>query len=645
MKTRALTLSVLLGMHGTAALAAEFASHPPMRPLPEPSQRALPDTALRFADSTKGDDAADGSKEHPWKTLAFAVKQLKPGDTLVLRGGIFYEAIKTNLKGTAEQPITLRAHPGELAIIDAGIREFYESPATAWEPCPDGAPGEYRSTKTYTEGGSYGNFADSMVPLHRYINMADMRSTNEFWRHDLTDRADDPGGLYCGPGTRRDDKTGRIHARLAHTQLAGLGDNAYRGETDPRKLPLIIAGHEYGLVLEKARHLHLQDLVIRGAKRAAIEIDQGENIVLDGVTLYGGQIALRMNTIKGLRVVDSALRGHAAPWHSRATHKYRSMAGYLILAGGGDFEFERCELTDHHDFIAMSEADHVRIHDCFVENFNDDAFEPGPKRARARIEIFQNYISRCLNPFTAHAKKMVPVAGEPGSGVFIYRNIVDLRQGTFKSQPEQADPTGAFVNLPTFIIAHDHGSPVHPTYFVYHNTFLLTQPAYRNYYDFTWGAHMRGGAVRRVFNNIFLQIEGLPGENMTMLSADDDYQSDGNLKWGVKEGPKFSGDFFAKFRASPLFEASKKQYAPGWGTHDVFADPRFVAFDGQSTSPADVHLQSGSPAIDAGVPVPADWPDTLRANDTGKPDIGAFPVKSGPMRVGVRGRITVPSAP
>lgn len=47
------------------------ASHPPMRPLPA--------DAVRFADPPKGDDAQPGSKEHPGKTLAFAVKQLRAG--------------------------------------------------------------------------------------------------------------------------------------------------------------------------------------------------------------------------------------------------------------------------------------------------------------------------------------------------------------------------------------------------------------------------------------------------------------------------------------------------------------------------------------------------------------------------------------
>ena len=57
----------------------------------------------------------------------------------------------------------------------------------------------------------------------------------------------------CGPGVWYDMKTGRIHARLGHTNLAHLGDQNYRGETDPRKLPLVIAvGLKWAQILNKS---------------------------------------------------------------------------------------------------------------------------------------------------------------------------------------------------------------------------------------------------------------------------------------------------------------------------------------------------------------------------------------------------------
>lgn len=60
-------LCVLAFRLGTAIAA----SHPPMR--------SLPADAVRFSDPPEGDNAPPGTREHPWKTPAFAVKQLRPG--------------------------------------------------------------------------------------------------------------------------------------------------------------------------------------------------------------------------------------------------------------------------------------------------------------------------------------------------------------------------------------------------------------------------------------------------------------------------------------------------------------------------------------------------------------------------------------
>jgi len=403
-------------------------------------------------------------------------------------------------------------------------------------------------------------------------------------------------------------------------------------------VPLVVAGHEYALRILNARHLRLQDVVIRGAKRAPILIEDAEHIELDGVTLYAGQIALRTARVNDLRVVDSALRGHAAPWHSRAHHKYRASAGYLVMADGNHFEFARSEFTDHHDFIALVRVENARFHDNFVDNFNDDGFEPGPKRERGRIVIERNYLGRCLSPFTAHGKKPVPVEGVPGSGVYICRNIVDLRRGTYKITPTMPDPSGAFLDEPTGGIAHDHGSPLHAIAYVYHNTFLMQGGPWRGYYAFTWGSHTRG-TTRRVFNNLFVQIERLAELNFTAVSAADDFQCDANLHWSLREGPGYAGDFFGKFRASPLFAASRRQYAPGWSANDLFADPKFAALDADATRPLDLHLREDSPAIGAGVALPAEWPDSLRSSDGARPDMGALPHGGAPLMVGVRGRI------
>jgi hypothetical protein len=645
---RAWPIIAWVGLVLTAQQAAgegRFASHPPMRPLPEASNRPLGKGPSFFVDPVNGDDLQEGSEQKPWKTLNRALKQrqggpLKPGDTLYLRGGTYYENVTVSVHGTPPQPITIRAYPGELAILDAGIREFHEDPANAWEPFSAGAQGEFRSTNSYAYGGGFGNFGDSMVPFHRYLTFADLRSSNELFRPGLSNRADDPTGMYAGPGVRRDPQTGRIHIRLAHTALAGLGDRAYRGETDPRKLPLVISGHDYALRIEGARHVRFQDLVVRGAERSAVLIgedaeaitQESQDIEFDGVTLYGSGAALRVSRTRDLRLGRCALRGHAAPWHSRFHHKNRAGSGYLVYAAGRDFEFTHCQFTDHHDCIQFYYVEGMQFHHNLVENFNDDGIEPGPKKERGQTFIYQNYIARCQNPFTAHGEKSAPLQHEEGSGVYVFRNIVDLRPGNYKAPPAEPDPSGAFLNHPTEWVSHNHGSPTLPVYYIYHNTFLMQGSAKNAFYAFTWGSHTRG-TTRRVFNNIFVQVEGMSGLNVRSLSADDDFQADGNLYWALKKGGSQPSDYFARLRQSALFEASKERYPPGWSAHDQFADPTFVSLNDAEHEPLDLRLRATSPAVNAGVELPVDWPDPLREQDAGKPDVGALPLGVEPFPV------------
>ncbi len=612
------------------ALKISYSSHPPMRRLPRPSSRPLGRGPARFVDAERGDDANVGSQSDPWKSIVHGLTQLEPGWTLYLRSGTYYETVTVENSGTAERPITIRAFPGELAIVDSGYPDFHESPATAWE-LVDEKLQEFRSTKSYPRGGGFGNFGDSMVPFQRYLTFHDLRSKNELWHKGLSNRADDPVGIYAGPGVRRDPETGRIHIRLSHTRLAGLGDNHYRGETDPRKIPLVIARADYAVSIVNAKHVRLQDLVVRGAQRSAVRVEDSQNVELDGLTLYGSGSALQTAEVDGLRLTNSVLRGHAAPWHSRGHHKDRAGAGYLAVVGGTNIEFANCEFTDHHDGVLMQSVGRMKFHHNRVDNFNDDGLEPGPKQKSRRIEIYQNLITRCLTTFTAHGSPN-PIDAEPASGVYVFRNVIDLRRGTYKVSLAEPDASGSFLNRRSRVCG-DHGSPTWPVFYIYHNTFIIPNNTWRDYYAFGWGGHTRG-TTRRIYNNIFMQVRGIPG---FVIPSIDDLNADGNLFWGAVDGPTFQGDVFSRFRKSKSFVALSNQSKTPFGSHDIFGDPRFATFTHELPESTDLRLQGTSPAIDAGVDLPSDWPDPLRNADAGGPDIGAFPNNSMPFVVGPNG--------
>lgn len=620
--------------------AEKWRSHPPMRALPIASYEPLGAGPSYHVDPAHGNDQSQGTEYKPWRTITRGIRDLKPGDTLVLNGGIYHEHVSLKLAGTATQPITIRSSSKELAIIDGGFAEFRTNAEKSWEPVPDGAKGEYRSIRTFTGLGPLvqGHFADSMIPLHGYRHRSDMNSDNGYWT--VKDKLNEKEPFNAGPGLWYDVKCQRIHCRLAHTNVKQLGDDNYRGETDPRKLPLVVAGAGVPLTIDNSKHLRLRGLVIRGGSRATVEIVKSEGIELDQMTVFGASPALKLAEVKGLKVTRSAIRGISAPWSSRAGHKYRGASAYLIVASPTpspcqNVEFDRCELTDSHDGPYIGTIKNVKIHHSLIDNFNDDGIYLTAAGVGGPVEIYQNVITRCLHCFSFAGKY------EAGAGISIYRNVFDLRCGVAYQWPASPDEpefvskvAGETHRFPwAGRLAGDHGSPTWEPMRIYHNTVIYRTPAFRQAYGCGLGGHIN--TKRSVFNNIFVETEGMPGLEVT-TTDDKHFEGDGNLHWSTSQ--EFKGDWFAKFRSTPRFAKSKAHYSPGWAASDLYADPLFAKLLPNERTPFDVSLSEKSPARDVGVAIPAEWPDTIRTKDLGKPDLGAIPagMKMWPIGIPVR---------
>ncbi len=86
---------------------------------PAASEPEDPTTVIYAAPG--GWSGGDGTKANPYdlKTALSSANTLKPGGTLFLRGGTYRaSALTAGLTGTADNPITVRSVPGELAVID-----------------------------------------------------------------------------------------------------------------------------------------------------------------------------------------------------------------------------------------------------------------------------------------------------------------------------------------------------------------------------------------------------------------------------------------------------------------------------------------------------------------------------------------------
>src|SRR5687768_1200300 len=88
--------------------------------LADPAAPALP-TCTRVADAATGSDQNDGSSGAPWRTAQKLVDNLAPGQTGCLRAGRYREDVTVSQSGTADQRITIRSEPGQVATIEGRV--------------------------------------------------------------------------------------------------------------------------------------------------------------------------------------------------------------------------------------------------------------------------------------------------------------------------------------------------------------------------------------------------------------------------------------------------------------------------------------------------------------------------------------------
>jgi hypothetical protein len=98
-------------------------------PFADPPRAPLPDdepTGRRFHVSPRGDDAAEGSPKHPWRSLDRALRELRPGDRLTIGAGTFVGPFTIGPDchdGTAEHPIEIYANDDAMLVGARGSAE------------------------------------------------------------------------------------------------------------------------------------------------------------------------------------------------------------------------------------------------------------------------------------------------------------------------------------------------------------------------------------------------------------------------------------------------------------------------------------------------------------------------------------------
>ena len=243
---------------------------------------AAPALAATYYMAPNGSDSASGSQAAPWKTLDASFPKLSAGDTLILRGGTYFETdIQMDIQGTASSPITIRAMNGESPVVDGGYQQFRTAGNSDWE-LVDAATQLYRSKQSYsgTVFGGYLAYGGKEYKLVSYEDMSHLTTSNQ--------RFKESGAIYVGQGLAGSGD--RIYVRLEKGELQDV-----QGIADP---PTLDPG--------------LASLALF-SKDDLIDVEAGTRyVVIDGIDFINGYIPFRFHlgssyvTIKNARIRQHA---------------------------------------------------------------------------------------------------------------------------------------------------------------------------------------------------------------------------------------------------------------------------------------------------------------------------------------------------
>ncbi|MGF1477447.1 MAG: Ig-like domain-containing protein [Geminicoccaceae bacterium] len=568
--------------------------------------------------STSGNDKSAGTQAKPWGTWEHALSKLKAGDILTVRGGHYYErSIDFALKGTAAEPITIRAFGEETPVINGSYADLTGTGSERWV-LHDAATQTYRSVDTYDGyklSGVWEEANGDRTRLVRYDSLTKLMETNQHW--------DTGGAYYAGPGLYKAKGDDHIYIRLEPSDPKAIyGITADAPTTgDPNELSLFISPGNQDVFVDKGtpQHVIFQDIdFLLGGP--VLDTRTAHHISFEGSEFlppsFGNFSFILRGTAHDFHFNEAAVYGEVGEWvawndvKNGAKVSESMRVGFLAVTSDTDvhgISFTNGQAIDLFDFMQITTknpAHDIRILNNYLA-VRDDAIQIDAKNYD--WEFAYNH-AVYTGPGHHGANRPAP---EPGTK-YVHHNLIDGtvpqlwgREGTEAGVRESEGLTG-------HMSFNRHSSNGPDAWKIYNNTLLLLQPG-ENQGAGEQRVGSTGDTPHEFLNNIVVQYDDWYASRGRKDVDIDRY--DHNLYWRPVKNAK-QPLFYDK--KGPDFDslAELQRSIDAWEQNSFEADPRFV-----DPASKNFQLANGSPAASGGIDLSATgWPGTA----DGTTYIGAF---------------------
>jgi hypothetical protein len=598
-----------------------------------------------------------------------------------------------------------------------------------WEPVevlPNGFSGEFESVRQYPPAGATagvgrvnrGAFLDEPVHMRLvgYSELEDLRANNQLWPDDVgnivwrakpgtpgtfihEDRPNRPHRrpwVYMGPGIWFDQKMVEDdpeHGRRIHLRLAPTTNNIPNwpdydpAVTDPNQLRLALSLEEkYAIFLKDCHHIEFKNLTLRFGNPDTVRLNSCSDIGFDHCRIRSASRAIFLlaetdHQNENIRVEHCVIDGGLPTWSFRSDRKdtylvgpneqetatvaevHQNMLGYAtsgVQVSGNESSIgvtvHHCEIFNGHDSYVF--GDGMEFHHNWVHNMNDDAIALSAEAQTKNAEIFCNVVTQCLTAFSFAANEAV-------GPVYIYGNLIDLREPTLGIRPSAQD-TGIAESLRQGHFFKD-GADEGPIQ-LFHNTCLVLDPGAQgddlddvNDAGFSYYVTIgKGELPRNALNNIMVAAFTPGAVKPIAFLAPESFgvETDGNVFFRTPQDdlrPNFTVRRRIVNPESADFadlDAYRSHYWPdGVGEYEhesVLADPVFKSFDTVTGTPhwhddLRLRLSPEGPAKGTAVGMPDELNDMYSAALGEEPtDRGCYPSTGARLQVGVDGRRVFP---